>query len=48
MKLLTVIGQPFATGESIGLPTEEGDGTAWLMNEGELGAHIMIGSPPGQ
>lgn len=41
-----VLYVPFATGESLGLPTRPaGPGAPWLMDPGTGGAHIMI-SPP--
>jgi hypothetical protein len=41
-----VIYVPFATGESLGLPTKPKKGEPWLMDAGTAGAHIML-SPPG-
>ena len=38
-----VLYVPFATGESLGLPTRPaGPGAPWLMDPGTAGAHIMI------
>lgn len=36
------IAVPFATAESLGLPTEPSASIAWLMTPGTSGAHIMI------
>ena len=38
------IAVPFATTESIGLPSEPSASSAWLMTAGTSGAHIMIPS----
>lgn len=37
-----VVYVPYATGESLGMPTEPADGRPWLMLPGTPGAHIMI------
>lgn len=39
---LTVLYVPYATAEELGLPTEPGRGTPWLMFPGRPTAHIMI------
>jgi hypothetical protein len=36
------IAVPFATSQSVGLPTNGRQGGAWLMNEGTMKAHIMV------
>jgi len=36
------ISTPNATGESLGLPNRPSAASAWVMNEGTSGAHIMI------
>jgi len=36
------IAVPGATGQSLGLPTNGRQGSAWLMNEGTMKAHIMV------
>ena len=38
------IAVPFATGKSLGLPTQRQAVGAWLMNEGTMKAHIMVPS----
>ena len=37
------IAVPFATSETTGLPIENMGPVPWLMNDGKLSAHIMIG-----
>jgi hypothetical protein len=36
------IAVPFATSQSIGLPSNGRQGGAWIMNEGTMKAHIMV------
>ena len=36
------IAVPFATAESLGLPSERAGGVAWVMTAGTSGAHIMV------
>jgi hypothetical protein len=36
------IAVPFATAQSLGLPSNGRQGGAWLMNEGTMKAHIMV------
>ena len=39
---ITVIGVPFATAKSTGLPTEQHLRRPWIMGEGKVQAHIML------
>jgi hypothetical protein len=38
----TAVAVPYATGESIGLPTARGPALLWLMEAGTSSAHLMV------
>ena len=39
----TTVAVPFATGESLGLPSRGGGGMLWVMQGGTSSSHLMVG-----